>query len=240
MVLGKERDFLKVVLPFHKGDAHLVFALFERFEITEIPEDVILLFPAVPVCFLSDILFRANRMFKNVKTIFLDGNIRGWPSGPNYAFLTAIRYIKESSQEPFLFMEPDAVPLKVGWLSAIDKEYRKSPKPFMGSINSKDSLCHFSGVGVYPCNAYDYWKEHLPNCKAFDMINQKEIVPLVQPTKLIYNFWGKKNLPPVFKENREKHDPENIMTLSQIPKEAVLFHRVKCLSLHRLLKEKGL
>lgn len=159
----------------------------------------------------------------------------GWPHGPNYLFQETIKDLKE----PFLWLEPDCVPLCPGWLDKLNQEYFEYGVPFMGTINSNENRNHLSGVAVYPKDARSWYERLLPSEKAFDMVDQGDIMANTHDTMLIHNFWGKMGLPPTFKENLEKGDPENTLTIKAIRREAVLFHRCKDNSLiNLLLKEK--
>lgn len=156
----------------------------------------------------------------------------GWPDGPNYLFEETIKSMKE----PFLWLEPDCVPLCPGWIDYLNEEYFTVKSPFMGTVNTNGSLTHLSGVAIYPADAKNWYKGKLPSEKAFDMVNQEDILQNTNNTQLIQNFWGQRDIPPTFREYHEKGEPENVMTLESISKSAVLFHRCKDGSLTKLLR----
>lgn len=158
----------------------------------------------------------------------------GWPHGPNYLFQETLN----SMNEPFLWLEPDCIPLCPEWLDSLNEEYFRMQMPFMGTINSDQNKSHFSGVAVYPKDARHWYKNKFPTEVAFDMVPQDEIMANCHDTNLIHNFWGKKGLPPTFKENLEKSDPENTLTPDAIKKTAVLFHRCKDGSLSKILRKR--
>lgn len=233
---------MMVVIPFHNGDLHLVPKLLRW--IAELGDhniyNCILVHPESidikPIKSLSDDIFastssiRVSKAFDNVP----------WPKGANIAFGITIEYIFRNRMGPFLWLEPDCVPLKTGWLDEIFDEYLKCGKPLLGTVNCSKKERHLSGVAVYPEYAYNFWREWLPNTRAFDMVNQEHIISRSYHTNLIQNFWGKMGLPPTFKENLEKTDPINTLTLSAIKKRTVLFHRCKDGSLIDLISKKDL
>lgn len=243
-MLGQKGAFLRVVIPFYPGDIHLLSFLLKRIEQLSSRPDVLFVspYPCTPGEPLRAMLeSKSHSCFRKFDFLTVVPDVSGWPEGPNNMFLAAIKVIHQNKMGPFLFLEPDALPLKNRWFEELEHEYQKAGKPFVGSINTDASgLSHFSGVGMYPEDAYIYWKDFLPSKEAFDMLNQYAILSNAAHTKLIYNLWGQKGLSPTFKENREKKDPINTMTLSQIPRQTVIFHRCKDSSLFNLLTEKGI
>lgn len=73
-----------------------------------------------------------------------------WPEAPNWCWSNTARYIANHFKTPWLFLEPDATPLKKGWLDALSKEYYEAGKPFMGHIVK--GMGHMNGVAIYPSN----------------------------------------------------------------------------------------
>jgi hypothetical protein len=51
--------------------------------------------------------------------------------------------------EPFIWLEPDATPLKPGWAAALSDEYELGKKPFMLSADSNPPHDLVGGIGVY-------------------------------------------------------------------------------------------
>lgn len=85
----------------------------------------------------------------------------GWPAAPNWAWTNAASAINRLDEKlPWLWLEADATPLVAGWLDAIEAEYQKGGKPFMGHIVERPSKKtdrefdrHMNGVAVYPPDA---------------------------------------------------------------------------------------
>lgn len=87
----------------------------------------------------------------------------GWPFAPNYVWQSVVRFVdyfrKKLKNEPWLFLEPDAIPVSQGWASKLDEQYRKNRRPFMGYV--VPGMGHFNGVAIYPANTSDYCERTL-------------------------------------------------------------------------------
>jgi hypothetical protein len=145
---------------------------------------------------------------------------RGWPFGPNLMFRMANQYIALQQREPFLWCEPDAIPLRAGWLDAIDQEYRIAGKPYMGTIFDKP-WPHITGVAVYPANVNRFNPASLgATDKPFDTVRPDLTIKHSHLTKLICHVWGDaaKNIPPTFPTGQ---------SLAMVPSDAMVFHRCK-------------
>lgn len=113
---------------------------------------------------------------------------RGWPQSANALFRLAAEAMKQQRQ-PWLWLEPDATPTKAGWFRALDQEYARAKKPFMGAFHHRP-IPHLNGVAVYP---YDIWRVAPAmirmNPQAFDCVSphdcqailkQSHVTPLIQ------------------------------------------------------------
>lgn len=185
----------------------------------------------------------AEKSFRKVESIQTPYSLphEGWPAGPNWMFETALKYVYKNYENAFYWLEPDCVPLKKDWLSALESEYQKTEKPFMGAIvhsSGQPNLPgdHLTGCAVYPNNAHEYLEHIYGQPLAFDMEMAPTVVPLTHETKLHHHFWGQRNFSPTFKKDNSPDNPRNTLLLRTIPKEAVLFHRCKDSSLINLLR----
>lgn len=71
--------------------------------------------------------------------------------GVNRLFKAAALHIQKHFKQPFVWLEPDSVPVGSQWLSNLSEAYDEQPKRYMGSIMGKeDAPKHFGRVGVYP------------------------------------------------------------------------------------------
>lgn len=153
-----------------------------------------------------------------------------WPMSPNHAFKLAARHIQFNQKEPWLWLEPDAVPLKEEWLDAIENEYKQCKMPIMGDkVDVPNVVLHCSGVAVYPAMLVDVAGEVFFSHEiAWDCYAASQIVPRTHFTELIAHSW--------------KHEP--FKDWEQVEREviqphpqAVLYHASKDGSLIRLLRE---
>ena len=126
---------------------------------------------------------------------------RGWPISCNAAFEFIGRMAESEFKAPFLFMEPDAVPLCEGWIDKIEAEYKSCGKPFMGDfINTqtydhlKSVPNHMSGIAVYTNflshNAPSIFRNEV---NAWDVVSAKDVVPKMHKTNLIHHDFDTKN-----------------------------------------------
>lgn len=175
----------------------------------------------------------AKAMFEYAETVTvkIPSEKQKWPLAPNLMFYFVAYQIEQAYKLPWLWLEPDAIPLKQGWLNDIAEAYSNCPKRFMGAhvvSNGEPDLppVHMSGIAVYPNNTHTALNNTASPDKPFDISSAGYVIPRSVNTKLIQHFWGKKGKPPVFSETG---DPtlETSVTLDIIKPEAVIFHRCK-------------
>ena len=242
---------LTVVIPFTQADAALAESLLEWIEkLGGCPANPCLL---VADCKLAKdvvkaVADRARRAFLTVTVTATPFSLPNekWPIGPNWMFETALRAFGERNDRPFLWLEPDATPMKASWLADIENAYLAccKRKPFMGQV-MRPGLAGLpnemlSGVAVYPADACKrLLKEVIASKtkKAFDVATAEIVAPIAQHTRLIWNFHGpSRDASPTFVRVIEKGHPKNALPLSAIPTPTVLFHRCKDASLINLLR----
>lgn len=237
---------LLVVIATHNGDFNLTEKLVEW--IGEL--DGLMPFP---VLFWVDREVDMNRvvpLFEKAKTIFsharaVTAAIPATGHKPNSMFLQAAKYVKENYGCPFLWLEPDCVPMKPNWLADISEAYQESPLRYMGAVIEQTGqknlpAKHLTGCSVYPPDAYlDF--SSIPDVnggrQAWDIGGGERIVTASQHTNLIHHFWGQPDKPPIFVEARLPDSPENHVTLDFVKPDAVLFHRCKDGGLIPLLRK---
>ena len=157
--------------------------------------------------------------------------LAGWPQGPNAMFRYVATIMQRRAEKYWLWLEPDAAPLKEGWLDIIEKEYLSAGKPFMGgrvqgTYNGKEVPLHMTGIAVYPNPLYDYAGEAYRAFEvAWDIAGKDQIIPKAHFTGLFCHAWNH----PGMKDMDDLHS---------IPPAAVIHHGVKDGSLLRLLREK--
>lgn len=166
---------------------------------------------------------------------------------PNFMFLDAARHVSQCYKIPWLWLEPDCVPLCPEWTRSLADGYAGCPKRYMGQFvdgNGTNGVpkLSLSGVSVYPHDAYaDFEKRSALTSEivAWDMESAEAIVPRARHTNLIHHFWGQRDLPPTFVEKRNESTsyPPGTLDITFLHRDAVLFHRCKDGSLIRCLRE---
>lgn len=169
------------------------------------------------------------------KTVTDDAYDR-WPDSANVMFRNAAKHIEFNNQSPFLWIEPDAIPLKPEWLDQIQSAYYSAGKPFMGDrVEVNDVPLHMSGIGVYPgVMSAHAGLAYLAQDIAWDCAAAAQIVPHAHFTNLIEHSWKRdavtKEYLNVTFESWEQVERE-------ISKEAVIYHASKDGSLITVLRQ---
>lgn len=120
---------------------------------------------------------------------------RGWPISCNKAFETMAWAAYQKYKQPFLWMEPDAVPLKQGWLNDIESEYRANGRPFMGDFVAiagvmPNGVDHMSGIAVYHHDLPRLAPSIFNNEQlAWDIASAKNVIRQMHKTNLIHHDW---------------------------------------------------
>lgn len=180
----------------------------------------------------------ASETFRTVATITNDQHVEGWIPGSNSLFQTAAKWC-EAHGESFLWMEPDATPLRPNWLDSIHKAYLACNKAFMGSIihhNIPNQVNpYFEGNGVYPSNTWsriaDRWSPNI----SWTLACTDRVLDDAVNSPLFQHVWGVQDLPPVFYDVKAASAAVNTMTPGDLQPDVVYFHRCKDASLIRLL-----
>jgi len=119
----------------------------------------------------------------------------GWPQSCNMAFESMAWLASTKLKQPFLWMEPDAVPLKASWVDDIEAAYNEARKPFMGSLVEiagimPNGVNHMSGVAVYHWDLHRLAPSIFNNEKtAWDIASASNVIHQMHETKLIQHDW---------------------------------------------------
>lgn len=253
------KNTLLVVLPFHNGDKDKALALLRW--INELEQYThpralhknghCLLLAADGGVDRQTILAMAEvarETFSNVNGISINvpPTSQGWIKGSDWMFMKVAEHVKNNLKLPFLWMEPDAVPLKPFWLDEIADTYHGQPFKYLGAIVHQTGqpdlpADHLNGNAVYPTDVFDTFAkipEIVMGSQAWDMAGAKAVVPASKNTPLFQSFWGQADLPPVFVKERNKDSKPNEIAFSFIRGDAVYFHRDKTQSLIPILRER--
>lgn len=238
---------LLVILPFHRGDFDATLRLLEWIrDLGGEREFPLMLLGAKSVLNVEMLRLKelAVQCFGQVYTERSPGlPDEHWPIGPNLMFRHASERVYTHYKSPFLWMEPDCVPMKQGWLEAIQNEYATCQGQFMGNVRrqtSNPSLpeVYLPGCSVYPVDAYPLLRDHWGSLTtAWDVATACVSVGRARKSNLFYEWWGMNGKPPTFKVERKDTDPINVMVPRQIPDKAVFYHRCKDGSLVKCLRQ---
>lgn len=182
---------------------------------------------------------QARWLFHSTRLVCSEPSVTGWPQGPNALFARAC----VNCDAPWLWLEPDAVPLHRDWLDILEDEYRSlgAGRHFLGCLYDCNQpglpARLLSGIAVYPPN----WHEganftHNPNV-AFDVAMTDAVLPYATHTDRIQHLWGEDKLPPTFPPAGHAM-PRNGLMLSKLQGGAILFHRNKDGTLIQRLRER--
>ena len=246
---------LLVVLPFSRSDFSLAENLMNWLEeLGRYEDNELLLVRDIKLTELecSRLYATARRVFKYVSSITTPFTLpdERWPVGPNWMFETTLRHIVslKNPHVPWLWLEPDAVPMRESWLRDLESTYDRAKQPFMGQVvvPGMEGLPErmLSGVAIYPSDPRiltSLLRIVVQNKarRAWDVASADLVVPMTHHTRLIYNFHGEKDRPPTFVAKRSHGHPVNALELKDIPITTALFHRCKDGSLTGLLRGDG-
>jgi hypothetical protein len=132
--------------------------------------------------------------------------VQQWPAAPNAIFAQAATLIWNTPElrKAWMFLEPDATPMRAGWADAIADAYNENLSlPFMGVIDNTYSAYpdgtlvktgeHLCGVAVYPPNLATYTQRHLNCTVAFDHAMAPDIRPKARNSPLFQDNWSTGN-----------------------------------------------
>jgi hypothetical protein len=153
----------------------------------------------------------------DLKVIDKAGSERPYPSCNNDAFHQAA---VEMKGKPFIWMEPDAIPRKQGWIHALTKAYLESGKEFLLSSDVNPPFDLVGGIGVYGPNTHWLVPAAL-SAQGWDAWMAKHLRPLTAFTPLIQHTYGNYNEQGVAFPHRFPQDNHLLRP------DAVLFHADK-------------
>jgi hypothetical protein len=144
-------------------------------------------------------------------------NERPYPASKNDAFRLAAL---EMQGKPFVWMEPDAIPRKAGWIHSLTKAYLQSGKEFLLSSDLNPPFDLAGGIGVYGPNTHWLVPEAVP-AQSRNAWIAKHLRPLTAFTSLIQHTYGNYNERGLASPHRFPQDNHILRS------NAVLFHADK-------------
>lgn len=228
-----------VVFPFCSKDGHQALKLMQWIAELTPPCQHLLITShdyATPPQLVSDIQNAAKGTFRSIKALSYSTPSTGqWP--PTMAFKAAARYM-EKLGIPWLWMEPDMIPIKPEWLDTLQNIYWKCGKAFAGPIIPQ--MGHMNGTGIYPANTPKRIPRALDLMRtAWDITMKPEMIKDCHDLMpYLYHAWTVVNgkFHP-YNGGAVPSFPKGTSLLNQIPNESVAFHRCKDLSLIERLRE---
>jgi len=216
-----------VAISYHQGDQQLMARWANRVkQLGPYLNHEIILSPCHGAT-TDKILLPLQNCFRKVSVVPSGHTEKGWPVSCNRAFQNICWHSILQTRQPFLFMEPDAIPLCEGWIDQIEAEYRACGRPFMGdfvelSTSDAKGIDHMSGIAVYDWNLSIH-APRLFNCSngkdefAWDIWAASDIIPKMHRTNLIQHDWrGTGDQPHQWRKNNV--DP------SFVKEGAVIYH----------------
>lgn len=227
------------VLPVFAGDTFLLFNLLRWIkQLGGCPGHSALIVANANLSWphAKTIVDLAGESFDHTKFITNGQSVAGWIPGSNSLWLAAAKHCSEQNIDGWLWLEPDAVPLKPGWLDALDQAYAGTVSDFLArrySCSRWDCpVKMMTGIAIYPDTAIAFYQ---PVAEAFDVQLSRRAIDDVEDTPLIQQFWGQSGLPPTFRDTKNGA-PRHAFTLADLDPRAVIFHRDKSGTLIELLR----
>lgn len=249
-----------IVIPVGPADApnlHLLTQAITRLGVVEAP----ILIVSVPS--LQAEAESAAATLNATVAITDDEFVGPWPVGPDRMFLWTIRHLAEiGNDQSWLWLEPDACPIKEGWDVKLKNEYLAAQKPYFGYVRQtawRDKDGNLTpiegdnvmlGVAIYPPHM-EKDKELIPLLNDLSLPDPVSHPPVpwdiylrwaffrsgVHATNVIYDRWRTCNYA------RGEFDEiicepvatEKFAVGGTVPDEAVLVHGCKDGSLHKLI-----
>lgn len=211
-----------VCLAYHPGDMaqakNLLLWCGELDHIVPHHELLLVAASTVPQSDINSMHSVGRQVFPN--TISIRQNVREegkWPRASNAMFKTAVEWVRQKGNGPFLWLEPDAAPLVSGWLDKLQADYIAKGRPFYGTEYDKP-FRHLNGVMIYS-KSFASFNPYILGAtdKPFDCVRPELTLKHGFNSPLIQRMLADPN------ENAAMSFPYT-SSLSVIRKEAVLFH----------------
>jgi hypothetical protein len=153
-----------------------------------------------------------------------------WPYPQNFQFQNAAAHIYKNEplgREPWFWWEPDATPVKAGWMKALDDRYEEGKRPFAGHIVSgtpfpgRPAMRWMTGCGIYPWNTPVLSPQMMLALQyPWDVASARDVIPnCTQSNDLIQHVWERDGKPFSFVDKDEAK--------AALSPTAVIFHRCK-------------
>jgi hypothetical protein len=211
---------------------------------------------------ITQITEELKKSFPEVGRIVAQDGFNGWPIGPNQMFSDAAVYCY-SKQGPWMFWEPDCVPMKEGWVDDLEKDFLSKPA-ILGCMYDGGTASTGKGVrkmivgsSVYPPNFLDFcplarnlnsynlnYRSAGVKPEPWDVYCRYEFLKIGRDTPLIRAYWKSVNYHwkdgkiVFYAENPEAQAIQEVTCPDRIiSSQAVVIHGCKDGSLHKMAQE---
>jgi hypothetical protein len=255
---------MNIVFAYHDGDAELAMASAEA-----IAAQGINMRHRATICasngtpLVSQIKKKLEQVFPTVERIVAQEGFDGWPLGPNQLFSDASNYCF-MRDDPWMFWEPDCVPMVSNWVDILDKEFARDQTKIMGCLleggvapSGKTVHRLIVGSAIYPAkflygctvaaNLFNYnlrYRDAKAVPEPWDVRCRWEFLKFGRNTELIKTYWKSckyriEGGAIVFSaENQEAEDIQHVTCPDKtVSPKAVVVHGCKDGSLHKMAQE---
>jgi hypothetical protein len=211
---------------------------------------------------ITQITEELKKSFPEVGRIVAQDGFNGWPIGPNQMFSDASVYCY-NKQGPWMFWEPDCVPMKEGWVDDLEKDFLSKPA-ILGCMYDGGTASTGKGVrkmivgsSVYPPNFLDFcplarnlnsynlnYRSAGVKPEPWDVYCRYEFLKIGRDTPLIRAYWKSVNYHwkdgkiVFYAENPEAQAIQEVTCPDRIiSSQAVVIHGCKDGSLHKMAQE---
>lgn len=179
-----------VALPVVSGDAHLAIKNLDwAIELDgPVPFDCLVAHEIPDADAISPVIDRAKKYFRNVIVHRYNPwlGTKAWPQPQNYAWQNVGKWMYSNMLDHFLWWEPDAVPVRKGWLTLLANAVIEGKKPFCGCWFYSHGRYYMAGVGIYTPKVLEICPRAFTTLvNPFDQILGMSIVNKVHQTTLI-------------------------------------------------------
>jgi hypothetical protein len=217
---------MQVVLPFCNKDEELALRQLEwskKLDGTKVPYRCIVVHDSDTAA--SRIIDAASEVFESIAE-YEYGKWEGkpdWPFPQNFQFQSLAMHIQSTPglHDAWFWWEPDATPLKPGWISTLEKAHIEGDKPFSGH-QVGEPFNHMTGVGIYPWDTPNRAPNAMLALKVpWDVASKNNVIgrQFHRINHLIQHIWERNGRPFSFETKQE--------ALDVLSDTAVIFHRCK-------------
>lgn len=253
---------MNIVFTYHNGDCELAMESAKAI----VAQGINLRHKATICCtngtaLVSEITEELKKVFPVVGRIAAQDSFDGWPLGPNQMFSDASNYCFQH-EDPWMFWEPDCVPMRQNWVDTLEKEFLREPTKIMGSLieggtapSGKSVHRLIVGSAVYPAkflygctiaaNLYNYnlrYRDAKAVPEPWDVRCRWEFLKYGRNTKLIQACWKSCAYRPsgngiIFSAcNADAEDIQSVTCPDKtVNPDAIIIHGCKDGSLHRMI-----